>query len=112
MASTDPDARRLSYAQSIVEDVADRALKVAEALSALREPEAARAVAQLAKDAARAAAMLGGVLAPEPGDTDKYRFHRELWVRYGDPGDLAAMTEHVTRHGADKHGADVHGRDR
>src|SRR5580692_8042749 len=100
MASADPDPQQWSYVQAIamVTDVAERAEKVADALRALREPEAAAAVAELAQDAARAARMLAGLLDPEPPgpeETENYRFHRELWVRYGDPGDLEAMTEHI-----------------
>ncbi len=105
MASADPDPQQWSYVQAIamITDVAERAKQVADALRALREPEAARAVADLAQDAAQAARMLAGLLDPEPPsreETDKYRFHRELWVRYGDPGDLEAMTEHVIGHRA------------
>ena len=92
----------MSYAHAIVvvEELADEARRLAEALRALREPEAARAVARLADNAARAATLLAGRFDPEPGDTERYSFHRDLWVRYGDPGDLEAMTDHVTPHAA------------
>jgi hypothetical protein len=101
MTSADTNPRQWSHVHAIamVTDVAERAEKVADALRALREPEAAAAVAELAHDAARAARMLAGLLDPEPPgpeETENYRFHRDLWVRYGDPGDLEAMTEHVT----------------
>ncbi len=98
MASEDPHPHPMSYVQAIavVQEVAEQAAEVAAALRALREPEAANAVAQLAEDAARAAKVLGGLFEPEPRETERYRFHRELWVRYGDPEHLEAMTEHVT----------------
>ncbi len=98
METTDPDPRRLSFLQTIalVTELADRADRVADSLRALREPEAAAMVTGLAADADRAAAALRDLLAPAPGHTNWYQVHREQWVRYGDPGDLAAMTNHVT----------------
>jgi hypothetical protein len=93
-----PDSRRLSFAQTIalVNELADKSERVAAGLRALHEPEAAALVARLADDAARAAAALRKLLEPTPQPADWYQVHRALWVRYGDPGDLAAMTDHVT----------------
>lgn len=91
-------SQRLTFLQTIalVTQVANRADRVAAGLRALREPEAADLVAQLADDADRAVASLRALLAPTPRDTDWYQVHRDMWVRYGDLGDLAAMTDHVT----------------
>jgi hypothetical protein len=98
METMDPDPRRLSFLQTIalVTQLADSADRVAAGLRALREPEAAGMVARLAEDADRAAAALRDLLDPALARTNWYQVHRESWVRYGDPGDLAAMTDHVT----------------
>jgi hypothetical protein len=98
MEMMDPDPRRLSFLQTIalVTQLADSADRVAAGLRALREPEAAGMVARLAEDADRAAAALRDLLEPAPGHANWYRLHRDRWVRDGDPGDLAAMTDHVT----------------
>jgi len=53
-------------------------------------------VDRLAQDADRAAAAFRALLATRPRSTDWYQVHRDMWIRYGDPGDLAAMAEHVT----------------
>lgn len=94
----DPDPQRLSFLQAIalVTQLADRADQVAAGLRALREPEAAGMVARLAEDADRAAAALRDLLGSAPTGTNWYQVHRDMWVRYGDLGDLAAMTDHVT----------------
>jgi hypothetical protein len=55
-------------------------------------------VARLAQDADQAAAALRALLEPVPKDTDWYEVHRDMWIRYGDPGDLTAMTENVIEH--------------
>jgi len=93
----DAGAQRLTFLQAIalVSQVANRADQVAAGLRALREPEAADLVAGLAKDADQAAQALRARLAPTPRDTNWYQVHRDMWVRYGDPGDLAAMTENI-----------------
>jgi hypothetical protein len=93
----DPDQGQLSFAQAvaIVAQVAARASQVATGLRALREPEAAALVTKLADDASRASAALRRLLETSPKDTDWYQVHRDMWVRYGDPGDLAAMTDQV-----------------
>lgn len=67
--SVDPQVQRLSLVEALalVTDVANRADRVAAGLRALREPQAARLVDRLA----------------------------DMWIKYGDPGDLAAMTELV-----------------
>ena len=98
MVNVDPQPGRLSLIEAIalVTDVASRADRVAAGLRALREPEAAHMVDRLAVDADRAAAALRALLAPRPRCTDWYQVHRDMWVRYGDPRDLAAMTEHVS----------------
>lgn len=98
MEAMDPDPGRLSFLQKIalVTQLADRADRVATDLRALREPEAASMVAGLAQDADRAAAALRDLLVPARGNTNWYQVHREQWVRYGDPGDLAAMMNQVT----------------
>jgi hypothetical protein len=100
MVTADPDAQKLSYAQAIatVRDVARRASQIAVALQALHEPEAARLVTGLAEDAELAARVLGQLLDPAPHETQKYRFHRQRWVLFGEPADLEAMTDHVTHH--------------
>jgi len=97
--NVEPRAPRLSFEQAValVEQVANRAGKVAAGLRELREPEAAAMVARLAKDADRAAAALRALLEPAPKNTDWYEVHRDMWIRYGDPGDLTAMTENVKR---------------
>ena len=94
----DGQAQRLTFLEAIalVTQVANRADQVAAGLRALREPEAADLVAQLADDSDRAAAALRALLMPTPRGTDWYQVHREMWVRYGDPSDLAAMTDNVT----------------
>jgi hypothetical protein len=98
VVSVDSQAPRLSLVQAIalVTSVANRADLVARGLRALREPQAAHMVDQLAEDADRAASALRALLAPRPQNTNWYQVHRDMWIRYGDPGDLAAMTEHVT----------------
>ncbi len=80
----------------MVAQLADRADQVACALRGLREPEAAHVVARLADDARLATAALRDLLELTPRRTDWYEVHRDMWVRYGDPTDLAAMIEHVT----------------
>jgi hypothetical protein len=97
VVTMDPDQGQLSFAQAvaIVAQVADRASQVAAGLRALREPEAAALVTKLAEDASRASAALRRLLETSPKDTDWYQVHRDMWVRYGDPGDLAAMTDQV-----------------
>ena len=95
----DPQPGRLSLIEAIalVTEVASRADRVAAGLRDLREPEAAHMVDRLAEDADRAAAALRALLAPKPQCTDWYQVHRDMWIRYGDLGDLTAMTEHVNR---------------
>jgi hypothetical protein len=97
VVSVDLPPQQLSLIEAIalVSDVASRADRVAAGLRDLREPEAAHMVDRLAEDADRAAAALRALLAPRPRCTDWYQVHRDMWIRYGDPGDLAAMTEHV-----------------
>lgn len=94
----DPGQGQLSFAEAValVAQVADRAGQVAAGLNALREPEAAALVARLGEDAGRAKAALTALLEPTPRNTDWYQVHRDMWVRYGDPGDLAAMTDQVS----------------
>jgi hypothetical protein len=94
----DADPGRLSFGQAvaIVTHVAERAGQVAAGLHALREPEAAALVMGLAQDAGRAALALRQLLETTPRDTDWYEVHRDMWIRYGDPGDLTAMTNQVT----------------
>jgi hypothetical protein len=93
----DAEQGRLSFGQAaaLVAQVAERAHRVAAGLRDLREPEAAALVSGLANDASRAAAALGRLLEATPKHTDWYQVHRDMWVRYGDPGDLAAMTNQV-----------------
>jgi hypothetical protein len=95
----DSAPRRPSFAEAIamVTHLGDKADEVAAALRALREPEAADEVARLADEADRAASALRALLECTPRRTDWYQVHRDMWIRYGDPGDLAAMTDHVTR---------------
>ncbi len=97
MAKANPDPDRPSFEQAIamVTRLADTADEVAAGLRALREPEAARLVERLADEADQAAAALRALLEPVPRATNWYQVHREMWVRYGDPGDLNAMTEHI-----------------
>jgi len=97
METMDADAQRLTFLQAIamVTQLATRADQVAAGLSALREPEAAELVAGLAHDADQAAKALRALLAPTPRQTNWYQVHRDMWVRYGDPGDLAAMMESI-----------------
>jgi hypothetical protein len=57
---------------------------------------AADEVARLADEANRAAAELRSLLACTPRRTDWYQVHRDMWIGYGDPSDLVAMTDHVT----------------
>ncbi|HXS61955.1 MAG TPA: hypothetical protein VN767_03725 [Streptosporangiaceae bacterium] len=88
---------RLSFEQAValVAQVAERAAMTATGLRALREPEAANLCGQLAEDADRAAAALRRLAETTPRSTDWYQVHRDMWVRYGDLGDLAAMTDQV-----------------
>ena len=88
-----PDLRSLSFAHALaaVTRLADRADEVATALHKLREPEAAGLVAGFGADADRAAAAIRTLLVCAPRSTDWYEVHRQMWIRYGDPGDLAAM---------------------
>jgi hypothetical protein len=58
--------------------------------------EAAAVVAELGEDADRAGAAIRALLLCVPRSTDWYQVHRHMWIRYGDPGDLAAMTNQVT----------------
>ena len=94
----DPDPGRLSFAQAvaIVAQVAERAGQVAAGLQALREPEAAALVARLAQDASLAATALRQLVETTPRNTDWYKVHRDMWIRYGDLGDLTAMTNQIT----------------
>ena|SRR5215469_8883838 len=87
-----------AFAQVIamVADLKGRAEQIAAALRALREPEAADLVARLVGDAGRAEAGLRALLECTPRQTDWYQVHRDMWIRYGDLGDLAAMGDHVT----------------
>jgi hypothetical protein len=93
----DADPERLSFGQAVatVTQVAERAGQVAAGLYALREPEAAALVTRLAEDARRAAAALRQLLENTPGNTDWYKVHRDMWIRYGDLGDLTAMTDQI-----------------
>jgi hypothetical protein len=93
----DPGVRSLSFTEALasVTRLGERADQVAAALRKLREPEAAAFVAELAVDADRAAAAIRALLVCAPQSTDWYEVHRQMWIRYGDPGDLAAMTEQV-----------------
>lgn len=93
----DADQERLSFGQAVavVTQVAERAGQVAAGLHALREPEAAALVTRLAEDASRAAAALRQLVENRPRDTDWYKVHRDMWIRYGDLGDLTAMTDQV-----------------
>lgn len=92
-----PGRLSLVEALALVTDVANRADRVAAGLRALREPQAAHMVDRLGEDADRAAAALRALLAPRPQATDWYQVHRAMWIRYGDPRDLAAMIEHVAQ---------------
>jgi hypothetical protein len=94
----DPGVRSLSFAEALasVTRLAEQADQVAAALRKLREPEAAAIVAELGRDADRAAAAIRALLVCVPRSTDWYEVHRQMWIRYGDPGDLAAMTDEVT----------------
>lgn len=94
----DADPGRLSFGQAaaIVAHVAERAGQVAAGLHALREPEAAALVTGLAQDAGRAALALRRLVETTPRDTDWYKVHRDMWIRYGDLGDLTAMTNQIT----------------
>jgi len=94
----DPGVRSLSFAEALasVTRLAERAYQAAAALRKLREPEAAAVVAGLGEDADRAAAAIRALLVCVPRSTDWYEVHRQMWIRYGDPGDLAAMTDQVT----------------
>jgi transposase len=94
----DPGVRSLSFAEALasVTRLAERADQVAAALRKLREPEAAAVVAGLGTDADRTAAAIRALLVCVPRSTDWYEVHRQMWIRYGDPGDLAAMTDQVT----------------
>jgi hypothetical protein len=90
----DADPERLSFGQAvaIVTQVAERAGQVAAGLDALREPEAAALVTRLAEDASRAAAALRRLIENTPRNTDWYKVHRDMWIRYGD---LTAMTDQI-----------------
>ncbi len=93
----DPGVRSLSFVEALalVTRLAERADQVATALRDLREPQAAALVAELGRDADRAAAAIRALLVCSPRSTDWYDVHRQMWIRYGDPGDLAAMTDEV-----------------
>jgi hypothetical protein len=93
----DSGVRSLSFTAALasVTRLAERADQVAADLRKLREPEAAAFVAELAVDAERAAAAIRTLLVCAPRSTDWYEVHRQMWIRYGDPGDLTAMTEQV-----------------
>ena|SRR5215813_12153307 len=95
----DPGVPSLSFAEVVasVARLADRADEVAVALRKLREPEAAAVVAELGRDADRAAAAIRALLVCVPRSTDWYEVHRQMWIRYGDPADLAAMAEEITQ---------------
>ncbi len=41
------------------------------------------------------AAAIRALLVCAPRSTDWYEVHRQMWISYGDPGDLAAMTDQV-----------------
>jgi len=75
--------------------LAERADQVAAALRSLREPEAAAFVTDLGRDADRAAEAIRTLLVCVPRSTDWYEVHRQMWIRFGDPSDLAAMTSKV-----------------
>jgi hypothetical protein len=94
----DPGVRSLSFTGALasVTRLAERADQVAAALRKLREPEAAAVVAELGRDADRAAAAIRALVVCVPRSTDWYEVHRDMWIRYGDPGDLAAMTDQVS----------------
>ncbi len=94
----DPGVRSLSFAEALasVTRLEERADQAAAAPRKLREPEAAAVVAGLGEDADRAAAAIRALLVCVPRSTDWYEVHRQMWIRYGDPGDLAAMTDQVT----------------
>jgi hypothetical protein len=89
--------RSLSFAEALasVTRLAERVDQVAAGLRKLREPEAAGVVAELGTEADRAAAAIRALLVCVPRSTDWYEVHRQMWIRYGDPGDLAAMTDQV-----------------
>jgi hypothetical protein len=93
----DANPERLSFTQAValVARVAEQAAAVANGLQALREPEAASLVMRLARDADRACAALRRLSETTPRNTDWYEVHRDMWVRYGDLGDLAAMTDQI-----------------
>ena len=93
----DPGVRSLSFAEALalVTRLADRADQVAAALRKLREPEAAAVVAELGQDADRAAAAIRALLVCVPRSTNWYEVHRQMWIRYGDPADLAAMNNEL-----------------
>ncbi len=86
-----------THALAAVTRLADRADEVAAGLRRLREPEAADLVAEFGADADRAAAAIRALLVCPPRSTDWYEVHRQMWIRYGDPGDLAAMTDQIAR---------------
>ena len=94
----DPGVPSLSFTEALasVNRLAERAGQVAADLRKLREPEAAAFVADLAVDAERAAAAIRTLLVCAPRSTDWYEVHRQMWIRYGDPGDLVAMTEQIS----------------
>lgn len=98
VVTMDPETGRLSFWQAvaIVTHVAERAGQVAAGLHALREPEAAALVSRLAEDASRAALALRQLVETTPRNTDWYKVHRDMWIRYGDLGDLTAMTDQIT----------------
>lgn len=93
----DPGVRSLSFAEALasVTRLADRADQVAVALRKLREPEAAALVAEFGRDADEAAGAIRALLVCVPRSTNWYEVHRQMWIRYGDPADLAAMMDEV-----------------
>jgi hypothetical protein len=93
----DANPERLSFTDvvALVARVAERAAEVANGLRALHEPEAASLVTRLARDADQACAALRRLAETTPRNTDWYQVHRDMWVRYGDLSDLAAMTDQI-----------------
>jgi hypothetical protein len=88
----------LSFAEALasVTRLADRADQVATALRKLHQPEAAAVVAELGRDADQAVAAIRALLVCVPRSTDWHEVHRQTWIRYRDPGDLAAMADEIT----------------
>lgn len=94
----EPSVRSLSFAEVLasVTRLGDQADHVAAALRKLREPEAAAFVSELGREADRAAAAIRALLVCVPrSSTNWYEVHRQMWIRYGDPADLAAMMDEV-----------------